>query len=66
LVVPIPGSTSGISRLGVVERGENTGSFFEIVSLEAGKASPIISVSFTLIGYWNTFFISIENPIFRA
>jgi hypothetical protein len=38
LVIPIPGSASRVSWLGVIELREKAGSALKIVSLEAGKA----------------------------
>ena len=35
LLVPVPGSTSGVGGLGVVEVREDALSFLEVVSLEA-------------------------------
>ena len=35
MVVPVPGGTSGVGGLGIVEVGENTDSVFQVISLVA-------------------------------
>jgi hypothetical protein len=62
LVVPIPGSASGISRLGIVGGGEDTSSLLKVVSLEAGKAGTSAIRRSTLIGDGGADVVGVENP----
>jgi hypothetical protein len=62
LVVPVPGSASGISRLGTVESTEDTSSLLKVVSLEAVKTKTSSIVRFALITDRNTDFVSVEGP----
>ena len=66
LIVPVPGSTSEVGGLGIVEVGEDTFAFLEVVSLEAFSAVSVHSVGFTLIRDGHADVIGIEDPIFRA
>ncbi len=66
LVVPIPGSASDISRLGVVEIREDAFAFLKVVSLEAFSAVSIFSMSLALIRNWHADVFRVEDPIFRA
>ena len=62
MVVPVPGSASGIGRLGIVEGTENAGSVLEVVSLEASEAKTSGVVGFALITDGNADLIGIESP----
>ena len=64
--VPVPGTTSGIGGLGVVEVREDALSFLEVVSLVARGTVSVGSMSLALIRNGGTNIFSIENPSVRA
>jgi hypothetical protein len=66
LVVPVPGSASGISGLGVVEVGEEALSVLEVVSLEASNTGTGLVVSGAEIGDGNANLLVVESPTGRA
>jgi hypothetical protein len=66
LVVPVPGSASGVSRLGVVGVREQALSVLEVVSFEAGSTVTILSVGLTLIRNGDTNLVGVEDPSARA
>ena len=63
LICPVPGSTSGISRLGVVGGREDAGTVNEVVALEAGSAGTGGIVSAALVGNGNADLVGVEDPV---
>ncbi len=63
LIVPIPGGTSRVRGLGVVEVRRDTQSILKIITFIAFGTISIFSMSFALISNWNTDFIVVEKPL---
>ncbi len=66
MTVPVPGSASRVSGLGVVEVGEDAGTFLEVITLVAAQAGTSAVGGSASIGNRHANLISIEDPILRA
>jgi len=66
LIVPIPGSASGVRWLGVVGVGKKAFSLLEVVSLVTSKAGTASITGCTMVRNWHANFVGIEDPQFRA
>jgi hypothetical protein len=66
LVVPVPGSTAEVGRLGVVGGAEDASSVAEVVTLEASGTVTVGGMSFALIRDSDALLVSVENPSFGA
>ena len=65
MVVPVPGSASEVSRLGLIGEGVEALSFNKVVSLEAFSAVSVF-VSFALVRDGHANLVSVEGPSVRA
>ena len=66
LVVPIPGSASLISGLGIVGEGEEALSVLEVISFVADGAVAGSVVLLALVGNGNADFVGVEGPSLGA
>ena len=66
LIIPVPGSTSEVTWLGIVGFREGTSSVFKVISLEAFRASSILVMFSTKIRNRDANFLGVEDPAIGA
>lgn len=66
MVVPVPGSTSRVSGLGIIGQREEAFSILEVISLVAGHTVSLLVIAGTLISNWHTDVVLVEGPSLGA